>query len=96
MSLSGGAQVLFDLGAVSGPEPFQRLVSQGMILGETEYTVWRGSGGEHAEPESPGAVPSRCLHRTGAHLSVILNVVSHIAMTITSFGMLFNSVKTVN
>ena len=27
-------KVLFDLGVVSKPEPFQRLVSQGMILGE--------------------------------------------------------------
>ncbi len=27
-------KVLFDLGVVSAPEPFQRLVSQGMILGE--------------------------------------------------------------
>ena len=27
-------KVLFDLGVVSTPEPFQRLVSQGMILGE--------------------------------------------------------------
>ena len=27
-------KVLFDLGVVSRPEPFQRLVSQGMILGE--------------------------------------------------------------
>ena len=29
-------KVLFDLGVVSTPEPFQRLVNQGMILGETE------------------------------------------------------------
>jgi leucyl-tRNA synthetase len=31
-------KVLFDRGHVSTPEPFQRLVNQGMILGETEYT----------------------------------------------------------
>lgn len=31
-------KVLYDLGVVSTPEPFRRLVSQGMILGETEYT----------------------------------------------------------
>ena len=29
-----GTKVLFDLGQVSKPEPFQRLVNQGMILGE--------------------------------------------------------------
>ncbi|MHB1562051.1 MAG: leucine--tRNA ligase [Isosphaeraceae bacterium] len=31
-------KVLFDRGLVSTPEPFQRLVNQGMILGEVEYT----------------------------------------------------------
>jgi leucyl-tRNA synthetase len=32
-------KVLFDRGDVSCPEPFQRLVNQGMILGEMEYHV---------------------------------------------------------
>lgn len=31
-------KVLFDRGHVSSPEPFQKLINQGMILGETEYT----------------------------------------------------------
>ena len=31
-------KVLYDIGAVSTKEPFGRLVSQGMILGEVEYT----------------------------------------------------------
>ncbi|MCL2745189.1 MAG: class I tRNA ligase family protein [Planctomycetaceae bacterium] len=31
-------KVLFDYGIVSTPEPFQKLVNQGMILGETEFT----------------------------------------------------------
>jgi hypothetical protein len=34
-------QVLYDLGVVSTKEPFGRLVSQGMILGEVEFTVHR-------------------------------------------------------
>jgi leucyl-tRNA synthetase len=34
-------KVLFDRGHVSTPEPFQRLVNQGMILGEMEYTGFR-------------------------------------------------------
>merc|ERR1712078_844315 len=38
-------QVLFDLGVVSTKEPFRRLVSQGMILGEVEYTAFRGPDG---------------------------------------------------
>ena len=30
-------KVLYDLGVVSAPEPFRRLVSQGMILGEVGH-----------------------------------------------------------
>ncbi len=38
-------KVLFDRGYVSQPEPFQKLVNQGMILGETEYTGYRTADG---------------------------------------------------
>ncbi len=34
-------KVLYDRGYVSMPEPFHKLVNQGMILGETEYTGYR-------------------------------------------------------
>ena len=34
-------KVLFDRGHVHTAEPFQRLVNQGMILGEVEFTAWR-------------------------------------------------------
>jgi leucyl-tRNA synthetase len=34
-------KVLFDRGHVHTPEPFQRLVNQGMILGEMEYTAYK-------------------------------------------------------
>jgi leucyl-tRNA synthetase len=34
-------KVLYDRGHVSTPEPFHRLVNQGMILGEMEYTVYQ-------------------------------------------------------
>lgn len=34
-------KVLYDRGYVSTPEPFQKLVNQGMILGETEYTAFK-------------------------------------------------------
>ena len=53
-------QVLYDIGAVSTKEPFQRLVSQGMILGETEYSLWHDADGNVVEPETAGAVPVRC------------------------------------
>ena len=36
-------KVLFDLGAVSTREPFQRLVSQGMILGEVNPRWLKGA-----------------------------------------------------
>ncbi|QGJ71612.1 Leucyl-tRNA synthetase [Planctomycetales bacterium 10988] len=38
-------KVLFDRGYVSTPEPFHKLVNQGMILGETEYTGYKDSAG---------------------------------------------------
>ncbi len=40
-------KVLFDCGVVSTKEPFQRLVNQGMILGELEYTAFKNAAGEY-------------------------------------------------
>jgi leucyl-tRNA synthetase len=40
-------KVLFDRGDVSSPEPFQKLVNQGMILGEAEMTRFRTASGEN-------------------------------------------------
>ncbi|REL33852.1 leucine--tRNA ligase [Rhodohalobacter sp. SW132] len=37
-------KVLYDCGVVSTPEPFQKLVHQGMILGEMEYTAFKQNG----------------------------------------------------
>jgi len=39
-------KVLFDRGYVSTPEPFQKLVNQGMILGEMEFTGYRDARGD--------------------------------------------------
>lgn len=39
-------KVLYDRGHVSTPEPFQKLINQGMILGEVEYTAYRDSFGQ--------------------------------------------------
>jgi leucyl-tRNA synthetase len=41
--------VLYDLGVVSTKEPFGRLVSQGMILGEVEYSYAVGPDGSPCE-----------------------------------------------
>src|SRR5262249_23716640 len=43
-------KVLFDLGHVSTPEPFRRLVNQGLILGEMEFTVFRQKDGKLISP----------------------------------------------
>ncbi len=39
-------KVLYDRGFVSTPEPFQKLVNQGMILGEVEYTGFQSTDGK--------------------------------------------------
>ncbi len=39
-------KVLFDRGYVSTPEPFSRLINQGMILGEIEFTGYQSERGE--------------------------------------------------
>ena len=43
--------MLFDRGLVSTAEPFQKLINQGMILGETEYTGYRDATGSWVRPE---------------------------------------------
>jgi len=55
-------KVLYDRGLVSTPEPFRKLVNQGMILGETEYTGYQDAEGCWVRPEQsgrPGIVATR-------------------------------------
>ncbi|HEX5245299.1 MAG TPA: leucine--tRNA ligase, partial [Tepidisphaeraceae bacterium] len=44
-------KVLFDLGHVSTPEPFQRLINQGLILGEAELTLFKTADGKAVSSE---------------------------------------------
>ena len=44
-------KVLFDEGLVSHDEPFSKLVHQGMILGEIEYTTYTREGGHYVSAE---------------------------------------------
>jgi leucyl-tRNA synthetase len=44
-------KVLFDRGHVPVPEPFMRLVNQGMILGEMEFTGFQNAGGAWVSAE---------------------------------------------
>eukprot|EP00958_Prasinococcus_capsulatus_P001582 scaffold140_cov565-Prasinococcus_capsulatus_cf.AAC.20 len=48
-------KVLYDCGIVSTKEPFQRLVSQGMILGEVEYTAYVDETGAFVSPQAAGS-----------------------------------------
>ena len=43
-------KVLHDIGVVSTKEPFQKLVNQGMILGEMEYTLFLDEKGNYVHP----------------------------------------------
>ena len=57
-------KVLYDIGVVTNKEPFQKLVSQGMILGEVEFTACRdATGAFRSAPED------------GMHLDAGLEVV---------------------
>lgn len=47
-------KVLYDRGHVSEPEPFRRLINQGMILGEMEYTAYRTEQAEWVSAEHVG------------------------------------------
>lgn len=44
-------KVLYDIGVVSTKEPFSRLVHQGMILGQLEYTLYRDGQGRAVSSE---------------------------------------------
>jgi len=66
-------KVLFDRGHVSHPEPFGRLVNQGMILGEMEFTGYRsGKGGwvtagSQTDADAPCRVPADQVEKQGEH-----------------------------
>jgi leucyl-tRNA synthetase len=66
-------KVLFDRGHVSCPEPFGRLVNQGMILGEMEFTGYRAAGGgwvsaeKRGEADTPVRLPAEQVEKQGEH-----------------------------
>ena len=75
-------KVLFDRGHVTSPEPFGRLVNQGMILGEAELTAYAKGSGDVVFPgldafvsikdtaEAPDG-DGRVLRETGEALSLV-------------------------
>ena len=66
-------KVLYDRGHVSSPEPFGRLVNQGMILGEVEFTGYRAaaggwvSAGQQGEADTPMKIPAEQVEKQGEH-----------------------------
>ena len=60
-------KVLHDRGYVSTDEPFQKLVNQGMILGELEFTGYRTAAGDWVSTPSVGRDPDgqTVLRQTG-------------------------------
>jgi leucyl-tRNA synthetase len=44
-------KVLYDEGVISSPEPFARLVHQGMILGELEFSAYTNASGDFVSAE---------------------------------------------
>ena len=65
-------KVLFDLGRVKHPEPFLKLVHQGMILGEIEYTAYRDAEGRSFDARLAVEADEGYRHKeTGAALAVI-------------------------
>jgi leucyl-tRNA synthetase len=62
-------KVLFDLGVVPGPEPFKRLVNQGLILGEIEYHTYLDARGAPVSAEFVGDTDQDV--RTGEPLKAV-------------------------
>ncbi len=60
-------KVLFDCGVVKHKEPFQKLVHQGLILGEVEYTAYKDS---HDAWVSPDDVEEDADHELRMNLGV--------------------------
>ncbi len=66
-------KVLFDRGHVSCREPFGKLVNQGMILGEMEFTGYRAAAGgwvsaeKRGEADTPARLKAEHVEKQGEH-----------------------------
>ncbi len=66
-------KVLFDRGHVSCAEPFGKLVNQGMILGEMEFTGYRAAAGgwvsaeKRSETDIPARLAAEHVEKQGEH-----------------------------
>lgn len=68
-------KVLFDRGYVSTPEPFDRLVNQGMILGEAELTAYQSADGSWLSAsmvrDAPEGVEGKVNKQTGETVTAV-------------------------
>ncbi|KLU03531.1 Leucyl-tRNA synthetase [Rhodopirellula islandica] len=66
-------KVLFDRGHVSCPEPFGKLVNQGMILGEVEFTSFVDPSGKHVSTKDvkKDAEGNRVSKATGEQVEIV-------------------------
>ena len=79
-------KVLFDIGRVKHPEPFMRLVHQGMILGEIEYSTYRDPEGRMMDVQIAVATDDAWKHKeTGEPLSLVKVTESDVQKSGTSF-----------
>lgn len=63
-------KVLFDRGHLSTKEPFQKLVNQGMILGENEFTGYQDADGKWVSDELVSQTPEKTFIVTSDQSSV--------------------------
>ena len=66
-------KVLFDRGYLSTAEPFKKLVNQGMILGDVEFTGFRNSNDQWVSADLTGENEDkkRILNSTGEQLQIV-------------------------
>ena len=84
-------KVLYDRGYVSTVEPFARLVNQGMILGEVEFTGYRGSSGgwvsagQQSSSDTPMKVSAENVEKQGEHF--VLRDAPHVRVESRAYKM---------
>ena len=84
-------KVLYDRGYVSAVEPFARLVNQGMILGEVEFTGYRGSSGgwvsagQQSGSDTPMKVSAENVEKQGEHF--VLRDAPHVRVESRAYKM---------
>ncbi len=67
-------KVLYDRGHVSTREPFQKLVNQGMILGEIEFTAYKTASGKWVSASEARSQEGQWIHKTNGEALTVVSV----------------------